>query len=90
MPKHKDADSLYCWIQNRVDWDQLSLKSESKATQPNTDLRGGEVPSLDTQVQVPESSFTLAFSVAEAIKYIFYYSQFGLDTQSLSASIFIH
>ena len=90
MPKHKDADSLCCWIQNRVAWDQLSPKSESKATQPNTDLRGTEVPSLATQVHVPESSLTLAFSVAEAIKYIFYYSQFGLDTQSLSASIFIH
>ena len=66
MLKHKDADSLYCWIQDHVDWDQLSLKSESKATQPNTDLRGGEVPSLDTQVQAPEASFTLAFSVAAA------------------------
>ena len=85
MLKHKDADSLYCWIQDHVDWEQLSLKSETKATQLNTDPRGGEVPSLETQVQVPEASSTVAFSVAKAIKYIFYYSQFGLDTQSLSA-----
>ena len=61
-----------------------------KPTQPKTDLRGGEEPSLDNQAQVTESSFTLAFSVAEAINYIFCYSQLGLDIRSLPASIFIH
>ena len=63
---------------------------EMKPTQPKTEPRGGKEPSLDNQAQLSESSFTLAFSVTEAINYIFFSRQLRMKFLSLSTSIFIH
>lgn len=58
--------------------DSFLQSLEMKPKQPETEPRGGEEPSLHNQAQLPESSFTMAFSVTEAINYIFFDSQLRL------------
>lgn len=68
--------------------DSFLQSLEMKPKQPETEPRGGEEPSLHNQAQLPESSFTMAFSVTEVINYIFSTASLGWFSVTFNINIY--
>ena len=71
----------------------MKVKSESEVAQScptlsdpmDCSLLGSSIHGIFQARVLEWGAIAFSVSVAKAVKYIFYYSQFGLDTQSLLA-----